>query len=82
MTDINVLVLDNGSESIKASYCIPERDPLLVTPSAVKAGDGSTLRPIRRGVVQDWDALESIYHHIFYEQARGRGPHEKARRPL
>jgi len=29
------------------------------------------LRPIRGGVVRDWDALESLYHHIFYEQARG-----------
>ena len=126
MAEINVLVLDNGSETIKAGYCIPERDPLLVrraarraarlaapqcsaardlppvapparfgapaarsercltsvsaqvTPSAVRlaSGDavpsdgGDVLRPIRRGVVQDWEALESIYHHIFYEQAR------------
>jgi hypothetical protein len=30
MADINVLVLDNGSDTIKAGYCIPERDPLLV----------------------------------------------------
>ena len=44
-----------------------------VTPSAARLGEGADaplVRPIRRGVVQDWDALESIYHHIFYEQAR------------
>jgi hypothetical protein len=53
---------------------------LQVTPSAVRLAsgdavpsDGEVLRPIRRGVVHDWDALESVYHHIFYEQAR-RGP--------
>jgi len=46
-----------------------------VTPSAVRrAGESEPaelLRPIRGGVVRDWDALESLYHHIFYEQARG-----------
>jgi hypothetical protein len=45
-----------------------------VTPAAARlagGGDAAPLvRPIRRGVVQDWDALESIYHHIFYEQVR------------
>ena len=30
MAEINVLVVDNGSDTIKAGYCIPERDPLLV----------------------------------------------------
>ena len=30
MAEINVLVLDNGSDTIKAGYCLPERDPLLV----------------------------------------------------
>jgi hypothetical protein len=122
MAEINVLVLDNGSDTIKAGYCIPERDPLLVrharrcalslcavapraalsarcvarapperaarvraacqvTPAAVRVasgdaapsdGDGALLRPIRRGVVENWEALESIYHHVFYEQARAR----------
>ena len=31
--------------------------------------DGALLRPIRRGVVEDWEMLESIYHYILYEQA-------------
>ena len=48
-----------------------------MTPSAARLAsgdavpsDGEVLRPIRRGVVHDWDALEAVYHHIFYEQAR------------
>jgi actin-like ATPase involved in cell morphogenesis len=45
-----------------------------VTPAAARlAGGGEDaplVRPIRRGVVEDWDALESIYHHIFYDQVR------------
>jgi len=117
MAEINVLVLDNGSDTVKAGYCIPERDPLLVrslrllrsaalsgapqpsrlthsnatttpqvTPTAVRLAsgdavpsDGGVLRPIRRGVVQDWEALESIYHHIFYEQARPAARHPRPR---
>jgi actin-related protein len=57
-----------------------------VTPSAVRLAsgdavpsDGGVLRPIRRGVVEDWDALESVYHHIFYEQARHKHARTHAR---
>jgi actin-related protein len=28
------------------------------------------VHPFQRGVVTNWDALECLYHHIFYEQAR------------
>jgi len=59
---------------------------LQVTPSAVRLAsgdavpsDGEVLRPIRRGVVHDWDALESVYHHIFYEQVRSGRPAAHAR---
>ena len=58
-----------------------------MTPSAARLAsgdavpsDGEVMRPIRRGVVQDWDALEAVYHHIFYEQARrGRLRRQNAR---
>jgi actin-related protein len=49
-----------------------------VTPCAVReaacdaAQPGQLLHPIQGGVVRNWDALESLYHHIFYEQARRR----------
>ena len=35
------------------------------------AGGGQQLRPVRRGIVQDWDMMESIYSYILYDQARG-----------
>jgi Actin len=50
-----------------------------VTPTAVRrVAEGGVgvddscpvVRPVRRGVVTDWDAVESIYHHVFYEQVR------------
>lgn len=62
-------VLDNGSDTIKAGYCIPEREPLLVTPSAARAAESErVVRCVERGEVVDWDVLESVYHHAFYEQ--------------
>lgn len=41
MAEINVLVLDNGSDTIKAGYCLPERDPLLVLRAAAHAARAS-----------------------------------------
>ena len=74
MSDLNVIVLDTGGASVRAGYCYPDRDPMLVTPTAVRLVGGGedtpVLRPLQRGCVTDWDALESIYHHVFYEQAR------------
>lgn len=74
MADLNVIVLDTGGDSVRAGYCYPDRDPMLVTPTAVRlagGGDDSpVLRPVQRGCVTDWDALESIYHHVFYDQVR------------
>jgi actin-related protein len=46
MAEINVLVLDNGSDTIKAGYCIPERDPLLVRSRAAREkAPGRALSP-------------------------------------
>ena len=33
-----MLVLDNGSDTIKAGYCLPERDPMLVRRAVLPAG--------------------------------------------
>lgn len=108
--DKNVVVVDHGSDTIKAGYAnYPERGPQLVRldppplsssvrqdaspgrltlsrikmqilPSLVTAiDDGAALetapdpdkmlRPIRHGIVQDWEMMESIYNYMLYEQA-------------
>ena len=66
----NVVVVDYDDDFFKAGYCIPERDPQVVLPTAVRrVGDGSeTFRPIASRQVQDWDQLESLYAHAFYRQ--------------
>ena len=66
----NVVVVDYDDDFFKAGYCIPERDPQVVLPTAVRRpGDGAeTFRPIASRRVQDWDQLESLYAHAFYRQ--------------
>jgi actin-related protein len=58
-----------------------------VTPTAVRIASGDTagavngeeekfVSPVQRGLVQNWDQLESILHYLFYDkvrQGRGRG---------
>jgi hypothetical protein len=133
MADLNVIVLDTGSDTVKAGYCYPDRDPLLVrhltdchclrlachvlagvpgrpstdtrpcggsslpmrmltpplppcqvTPTAVRRAaegeGGQVLRPVVRGGVTDWDAVESIYDHVFYDQVRSAGWETHARK--
>jgi actin-related protein 7 len=66
----NVVVIDHDDDFLRAGYCIPERDPQVVLPTAVrKPGAGSEiLRPIARRRVRDWDQLEALYAHAFYRQ--------------
>ena len=66
----NIVVVDYDDDFFKAGYCIPERDPQVVLPTAVRRpGDGSeTFRPIASRQVQDWDQLECLYAHAFYRQ--------------
>lgn len=66
----NVVVVDYDDDFFKAGYCIPERDPQVVLPTAVRRpGEGAEIfRPIASRQVQDWDQLESLYAHAFYRQ--------------
>ncbi|KAK3253619.1 Actin-related protein 7 [Cymbomonas tetramitiformis] len=77
MSESAVVVLDCGSHTVKAGYALPEQDPYVVTPSAVRvvedeaceSTDNESLScPIRRGLVEDWEQVESIWHYIFYEE--------------
>lgn len=76
------VVLDGGSESMRAGYANPEAPPPVVTPTAVRVlgegeqagsdlGDpyaGGLARCYERGRVADADALEAVWHHVLYEQ--------------
>jgi hypothetical protein len=59
------VVIDNGSGFIKAGFA-GEEDPRVVLPSTGLSGMGDS-RPIRRGVVQDWDAMEAYWDHAFQQ---------------
>eukprot|EP00899_Mesostigma_viride_P024633 jgi/Mesvir1/5354/Mv15440-RA.1 len=68
------LVIDNGSETIKAGFAgsdAPMR--LLRNPvSSPQHQDAhSTFRyPIQRGIVVDWDDMEALWHRVFYVELR------------
>jgi actin-related protein 7 len=65
----NVVVIDYDDDFVKAGYCIPERDPQVVLPSAVRSpGSSHVARPIHRRQVQDWDQLETLLAHVFYKE--------------
>lgn len=60
------VVLDNGSGFIKSGFAGGEA-PQAVLPSTGLAGLGDA-RPIERGIVQDWDAMEAYWDHVFTHQ--------------
>ncbi|XP_042065861.1 actin-11-like [Salvia splendens] len=81
---IQALVIDNGSSSVKAGFG-GEEAPKAVFPSIVGregndvyVGDEAESRrdvvtlnhPIERGIVRDWDDMEKIWHHTFYNELR------------
>ncbi|KAF8059415.1 ARP7 [Scenedesmus sp. PABB004] len=71
MSTENPVVIDLGSESIKAGYAhaVPsEGEPRIVTPSLVAVAGGRRRRVIERGAVADWDGLDATLHHLLYEQ--------------
>lgn len=80
MSAENPVVVDIGGESIKAGYALQvpsTEEPRIVLPSLVtapgKAGAGAGAeqhpphrRIVRRGVVQDWEALDAALHDLLY----------------
>jgi len=60
------VVLDNGSGTIKAGFA-GEEVPRAVLPARGLAGMGDA-QPMVRGVVQDWDAMEAYWDHVFTNQ--------------
>jgi actin-related protein 7 len=81
MTTENPVVIDLGSESIKAGYAsqVPsEHEPRIVTPSLVTVSSRGIRtdpsahqqhhRVIDRSFIANWDHLEAMLHYLFYEQ--------------
>ena len=64
----NSIVVDNGSDTIKAGFAGQEL-PSATLASTGLAGAGDT-RPIVHGVVQDWDTMEAYWDHIFTNQLK------------
>lgn len=62
--DITAVVIDNGSSMIKAGFAGDDA-PRAIFPSVV-----GRKYPIERGIVTDWDDMEKIWHHTFYNELR------------
>ena len=90
--DVQALVIDNGSHTIKAGFAGDE-EPRSVFPSVVGrvcygggpferkdfyVGDEALTKrdtfqlnyPINHGIVTNWDDMEKIWHHTFYNELR------------
>eukprot|EP00899_Mesostigma_viride_P015451 jgi/Mesvir1/23907/Mv10687-RA.1 len=66
------VVIDNGSFSCKAGYANPDNGPQVVMPTLVRdAAEGPTAPPrcpIHRGLIEGWEEMEGIWHHMLYDQ--------------
>ena len=69
------IVIDSGTRALRAGFA-GKTAPRAVRPMALPARRGAPC-PIERGVVSDWDAMEKIWHHTFYDTL-GAVPSEQA----
>jgi actin len=66
------VIIDNGSGYVKAGLAIHDV-PTVVIPSTAarkQTGDKLPLNVMPRGVVENWDEFEYLYHHIFYNELK------------
>lgn len=71
-------VLDNGTARTKASLAfVGDEEPRAVAPTAVRrkgrsaaCGMDALQHPMERKSVRNWDQMEAIWHHLFYDEVR------------
>ncbi|CDY65255.1 BnaA04g29020D [Brassica napus] len=68
--DIQPLVCDNGTGMVKAGFAGDDA-PRAVFPSIVgRPRHTGVMYPIEHGIVNNWDDMEKIWHHTFYNELR------------
>ncbi|CAM8963696.1 hypothetical protein QQ045_005983 [Rhodiola kirilowii] len=74
---MEAVVLDMGSKYLKAGFAIPDQAPSLIIPTQMKhvaedekpqfpSAEVTTVDPVVRGFINDWDAIEDLLHHVLY----------------
>ena len=92
MEEENIVVIDNGSQLIKAGFAVDDspravfpsvvgvsrysgimvgmgqRDNFIGNEALIQRGNLSMYYPIEHGIVANWDDMENIWHHTFYNE--------------
>eukprot|EP00663_Eupelagonemidae_sp_cell21sb_P004112 gene4113-5737_t len=63
------IVCDNGSGMVKAGFAGDDA-PRAVFPSISKRGILLIKYPIEHGIITNWDDMEKIWHHTFFNELR------------
>ncbi|XP_069796455.1 actin-3, muscle-specific-like isoform X2 [Narcine bancroftii] len=78
-TELVAIMMDNGTGYTKAGFAGDDRPQAVLPSRAVmaprKGSAAGWSRPsspsvVTYGIVTDWDGLESLWHHVFYEELK------------
>jgi len=65
-SDAQAVVIDNGSSFIKAGFAGDDALRAIFAPTIAH----QSKCPIERGIITDWEAMEKVWHHTFYNELR------------